>query len=82
MYSLNMITSNQKFVFFECVSKGHVIHSSKNYPNVRLSKSLFKYKIYTALRNWHTNIKLTVIEWACVCEFFRLTFQTPSLKRI
>lgn len=55
-----MVTSKQKSVYLECISKCRVIHSSKNYVNVRWSKRFFNYKMYAALRNWHKIIKLTV----------------------
>jgi len=58
MYSLHMLTSKQKSVFFKCVSKCRVIHSSKNYLNVRLSKRFYSYKICAAVRNWYKIINL------------------------
>ena len=57
MYSLHMVTSKEKSVFFECVSK-YVIHSTKNYPNVILSQSLLNYMIYAAVRNCDKTIKI------------------------
>ena len=61
MPPLHMVTVIQRTVFFECVSKCRFIHSSKSYTSVRLSERVFNYKMYAVLRNWHKDIKLTLI---------------------
>lgn len=64
-----MVTSKQNSVFLECVSKCRVIHSSKNYLNIRLSKRFYNYKIYAAVRNWYKIIQLQLFNGR-LCDSF------------
>jgi hypothetical protein len=55
MYYWDILTSKEKTLFFEGVSKFNIVRFSKNYPNIKLLNTSLYTKIYFIVRKWHKN---------------------------